>query len=99
MDDKQYKELSAKLDNITKLLSVIALKDKEREQDKIELLDMVGFRTSEIARLLNKSSQNISTVLGILRKKGEAATEPIGQNNQTQPAQSNEQTQIQGETQ
>ena len=75
MDEKQYKELSAKLDNITKLLAVMAVKDEEKEQDKIELLDMVGLRPSEIARLLNKSPQNISTVLGNLRKKREVAPE------------------------
>jgi hypothetical protein len=34
----------------------------------------MGFKTSEIGRLLNKSPQNISTVLGNLRKKA-AGTE------------------------
>lgn len=71
MDDSQFQQLSGKLDKITKLLTIIALKDQAREQDKIELLDVIGFKTSEIARLLNKSPQNISTVLGNLRKKSE----------------------------
>jgi hypothetical protein len=69
VNDKQYQDLIVRLDRITRLLSIIALKGSEREQDKIELLDMTGFRPSEIARLLNKSPQNISVVLGNLRKK------------------------------
>lgn len=74
MDDTQFSKLDDKLDKITRLLTVIALKDEKTEQGKIELLDMVGFRTSEMGRLLNKSPQNISTVLGILRKKNKDST-------------------------
>jgi hypothetical protein len=40
-----------------------------REQDKIEALDRLDFKPSEIAKMLNKSPENVSVVLGIIRKK------------------------------
>jgi hypothetical protein len=58
-----------KLDKITKLLAVPALREREKEQDKIELLDQLGFRPVEIAKILNKSPENVGVVLGNIRKK------------------------------
>jgi len=58
-----------------KLLNAVdAVKGIEKEQDKIELLDSLGFRTTEIARLLNKSPENVSVQLGNIRKKKEPKT-------------------------
>lgn len=63
------KEISIKLDKILKLLSVDVIKDYSTEKEKIELLDSLGFRPIEIAKLLNKSPENVSVQLGNLRKK------------------------------
>ena len=64
-------EISGKLDKILKLLSMDAVKEYPTEQEKIELLDSLGFRPVEIAKFLNKSPENVSVQLGIIRKKKE----------------------------
>jgi hypothetical protein len=64
-------EISSKLDKVLKLLAIDAVKDFEKEQQKIELLDSIGFKPSEIAKFLNKSPENVSVVLGSIRKKKE----------------------------
>ena len=69
--DKLLNEISGKLDKMLKLLAVDAVKEIEKEQDKIELLDSVGFKPVEIARFLNKSPDNVSVQLNIIRKKKE----------------------------
>lgn len=62
-------EISGKLDKILKLLSIDAVKGYSTEQEKIELLDSLGFRPAEIAKFLNKSPDNVSVQLSIIRKK------------------------------
>jgi hypothetical protein len=62
-------EISGKLDKILKLLCIDAVKGYSTEQEKIELLDSLGFRPVEIAKFLNKSPENVSVQLGIIRKK------------------------------
>jgi DNA-directed RNA polymerase specialized sigma24 family protein len=69
MDSKQFDTLTDKLDKITRLLALLYLKDVEKEQAKVELLDGLGFRPIEIAKLLNKSPENVSVVLSNIRKK------------------------------
>jgi cell division protein ZapA (FtsZ GTPase activity inhibitor) len=64
-------EISSKLDKVLRLLALNVVKDYGKEQQKIELLDSLGFRPVEIAKLFNKSPENISVVLGTLRKKKE----------------------------
>jgi hypothetical protein len=73
MDSKQFQFFEDKFDKTIRLLTILALKGVEREDEKIELLDMMGFRQSEIARLLNKSPQNVNVVLTRLRKKKESS--------------------------
>ncbi|MCL5986928.1 MAG: hypothetical protein M1371_10275 [Actinobacteria bacterium] len=63
------KEISKKMDKILNLLAADAIKGYKVEQEKIELLDALGFRPIEIAKLLNKSPENVSVQLGIIRKK------------------------------
>jgi DNA-directed RNA polymerase specialized sigma24 family protein len=65
------KEISQKLDKMLKLLAINAVKDFAKEQEKIILLDSLGFRPVEIAKFLNKSPDNVSVVLGSVRKKTE----------------------------
>ena len=64
-------EISGKLDKILKLLAIDAVKGYSTEQEKIELLDSLGFRPVEIAKFLNKSPENVSVQLNIIRKKKE----------------------------
>lgn len=69
-------DISAKLDKILRLLTIDAVKGIEKEQEKIELLDSLGFRPVEISKLLNKSPDNISVQLTIIRKKREGKAKP-----------------------
>lgn len=62
-------DISGKLDKILKLLAINAVKGCSTEQEKIELLDSLGFRPVEIAKFLNKSPENVSAQLNIIRKK------------------------------
>ena len=71
--DKPLIEISKKLDNVQKLLAMIAAKGLETEQDKIELLDRLGFKPVEIANFLSKSPDNISVQLNRIRKKKDKA--------------------------
>lgn len=74
--DRLLTEISGKLDKMLRLLAIDTVKGLDKEQDKIGLLDDLGFRPSEIARLLNKSIQNVSVQLRIIREKRESKTKP-----------------------
>jgi hypothetical protein len=67
--DDLLKEISVKLDRMTKLLAASTIKGYGTEQEKIELLDSMGFTSTEIARLLNKSIQNVCVQLNLISKK------------------------------
>jgi len=69
MDAEQFKTVVDKLDKITRLLAVQTVKGMENEQDKVELLDSMGFRPFEIDKLLNKSSGYASAALSNIKKK------------------------------
>lgn len=69
MDQKQFDTVTDKMDKMTKLLAVLVMKGIEKEHEKIDLLDTLGFRPVEIARMLNKSPENVSVVLSNIRKK------------------------------
>jgi hypothetical protein len=79
-------EISSKLDKILRLLTIDIVKGIEKEQDKTELLDSLGFRPVEIAKLLNKSQDNINVQLSKIRKKKEPEAKPKA----TEPAQAAE---------
>jgi hypothetical protein len=70
-------EISGKLDKILKLLAVGAVKGYSKEQDKIELLDSLGFRPVEISKFLNKSQDNVNVQLSIIRKKKEQKSKEL----------------------
>jgi len=70
-------EISEKMDKMLRLLAVEAVKGIDKEQDKVELLDSLGFRPVEIAKFLNKSQDNINVQLNIIRKKREKITKPL----------------------
>jgi DNA-directed RNA polymerase specialized sigma24 family protein len=60
-------EISSKLDKVLKLMALNAVKDLPKEREKIELLDSVGFSSSEIGKALNKSTENVCTVLKTIK--------------------------------
>jgi len=70
--EELLKEISSKMDKILRLLTIDILKGIEKELDKIELLDSLGFRPIQIAKLLNKSQDNINVQLNKIRKKKES---------------------------
>lgn len=74
--DKLVGEISEKLDKMLRLLAVDAVRGITSEQEKIELLDSLGFRPIEIAKLLNKSPDNVNVQLNIIRKKKEKVAKP-----------------------
>jgi hypothetical protein len=69
LDDRQFSSIVDRLDKILKLLAIETVKGKEKEQDKIDLLDSLGFKSSEIDRLLGKSPGYSSVVIAQLKKK------------------------------
>lgn len=93
MDEKQFSILVEKMDKLSRIIVVQVIKDLSREQDKIELLDSVGFKSGEIGKMLGKSPANVSTVLGNIRKKKEPAKQDISAKDlepTTEPAPGNE---------
>lgn len=69
--DDLLREISGKLDKMIKLLAANTVREHGTEQEKIELLDSMGFKSTEIAKLLNKSIQNVDVQLRIISKKKE----------------------------
>lgn len=69
MSERLLTEISAKLDKLIKLQALVFVKDIQNDQDKIRILDSMGFRPTEIASLLDKTPHNISVVLSNMRKK------------------------------
>ncbi|MEM1577358.1 MAG: hypothetical protein QXT98_07600 [Archaeoglobaceae archaeon] len=74
------KDISDKLDKIIKLLAFDIAKGIEKEQDKIELLDSLGFRPVDIAKLLNKNLNVITAHLSRIRKKRGVGSKAMEQN-------------------
>ena len=71
MTEEKLTEISDKLDKLIRLQAITVVKAEPSEQAKISLLDSLGFKPSEIAKMLNKTPENVSVVLGNLRKKKE----------------------------
>ena len=69
--DKLLAEISGKMDKLLRLSALEAVKGIPAEQGKIELLNSLGFRPAEIAELLNKTPDNVSVQLNVIRKKKE----------------------------
>jgi DNA-directed RNA polymerase specialized sigma24 family protein len=78
LTDKLLAEISGKMDKMLRLLAISTMKETEKEQDKIELLDSLGFRPTEIAKFLNKSQDNVNVQLSGIRKKKQARTKLEG---------------------
>lgn len=80
---KSLIEISEKMDKVIKLLAFQAVKDIQKESEKIELLNDAGFSSAEIGKALNKSTANVCVVLKQIKEKAEKkAPKPQEDNNQ-----------------
>lgn len=70
-------QISDKMDKLLRLQALEVVKGIPEEQGKIEILDSLGFRPVDIAKLLNKTPENINVVLSnISKKKADKKTKP-----------------------
>jgi len=74
LEKDQFTILVDKLDKLTKLIALQVVAGQPKEQDKIVLLDSIGFRPVEIDRLLNKSPGYANAALSNIRKKQNKTT-------------------------
>lgn len=80
------KQISDKMDKMIKLIAASTIKGLESEQEKIELLDSLGFRPIEIAKILSKSPENVSVQLNIIRKKKEKSSKAVAKEEKPESA-------------
>jgi DNA-directed RNA polymerase specialized sigma24 family protein len=69
IDEKQFKEITSKMDLIVRLLALNIVKDLKVQKDKIITLSSFGFGPSEIARLLGTTPHTVSVTLSDVKKK------------------------------
>ena len=69
MDEKQFKEITDKMDLIVRLLALNIVKDLKVQRDKIITLSSFGFGPSEIAKLLGTTPNTVSVALSEMKKK------------------------------
>ena len=74
MNNPQHDDLLKELQRITKLLTMIATKDK-KQKDQIRILDTLKFQPKEIAELLGTSANAVRVSLHSIRKKEEPKRE------------------------
>lgn len=94
--DDLLKEISGKLDKMLKLLAADTIRGYGKEQEKIELLDSLGFRPVEIAKFLNKSPDNVSVQLNLIRKKKEKSAKTVTKTEDEQTVAQGTETQKEG---
>lgn len=63
--------LLSKVDQVLRLLAVIATKDM-KQRDQIALLDRAGFQPRDIATFLGTTGNNVRVALTGLRKSGKS---------------------------
>jgi len=67
MEEKQYGQLTGKLDNITRLLATLVVEDKN-DREAMFLLSRVGFQPKEIAEFLGTTPNTVRVTLSNLKK-------------------------------
>lgn len=72
MSEEKLAEISDKLDKLIRLQAINVVKDEQSEQGKVAILDSLGFRPFEIAKMLGKTQENVNVVLSNIRKKKSA---------------------------
>jgi len=76
IDEKQFKEITSKMDLIVRLLALNIVKDLKVQKDKIITLSSFGFGPSEIARLLGTTPNTVSVALSDVKKKAKKEEKP-----------------------
>jgi len=69
IDEKQFKEITSKMDLVIRLLALNIVKDLNVQKDKIITLSSFGFGPSEIAKLLGTTPNAVNVTLSEMRKK------------------------------
>jgi hypothetical protein len=69
MEDKQAEIVIKKLDNITRILALIFVKDYKLQKDRIIALSTFGFSPSEISQLLGTTPNTVNVALSTERKQ------------------------------
>jgi len=83
LDDEQFRILIDRLDKILRLQTLATVKGIPSERDKVAFLNNMDFNSTEIDKLLGKSSGYSSVVLSQLKRK---AAKPVEQaQSQTSP--------------
>lgn len=77
MSEKQFEQLSQKLDTIIRLVAGNLLKDAESKTKKVEILYGLGISTKEISQLVGTTEGSVETMKKRLRKRAKA-DKPIG---------------------
>jgi hypothetical protein len=68
MNDKQFKELSKKLDTLIKLTAINALRDRNLT-DQIGILSEIGLMPKEIAAILGTDPATVRTLKSRVKKR------------------------------
>ena len=68
MDEKQFQEISAKLDTIIKLLTINSVEGKDPKK-MVLVLDSLGFQPKQIADILNENPATVRSRLFRARKE------------------------------
>jgi hypothetical protein len=82
MEDKQFKELSSKMDTIIKLLALDTVKGKELKEQVITL-SSAGFQTKQISEALGQKYKTVDSILYRYRKAEKEAQEAETKEEQT----------------
>jgi len=69
MDEGQFKEITSKLDLITRLLTLNLVKDRKTQKEKILALSSLGLSPSNIAVILGTSLNTANVALSRSRSK------------------------------
>jgi hypothetical protein len=69
MNEKQFKDIMAKLDQISKLLGVTIVKDFKNQKAQIIALSQYGFKPMEICSLLGAKRGYVDNTLSTYRKE------------------------------
>jgi DNA-directed RNA polymerase specialized sigma24 family protein len=75
MEDKQFKELSSKMDTIIKLLALNTVKGKELKEQVITLYS-AGFQAKQISEALGQKHNTVKVILYRYRKEESEESQP-----------------------
>lgn len=74
VEDKQFEYLKNRLDSIMKMLAIDKLSGK-KVGDQVSILTEFGFRPSEIAMILNRKANEITSIQAKMKRRIEKTNE------------------------